>query len=226
MASGVETVQRTSVTTNDSSCGKPLTENDFNKIIEFLDNKDSLDIYQVIAIRSSETFGSQSCYGYWRFQVIFDLIKAIICVVAQIGSMLVLIIYQVDNSEHGFCHKSGDDISQVMAIIYTFVLWAYLFPQYAGVQDAGLYGTDVIEIGCYSYSFVKSSWLYFGKFMNTLVLVAIFCGSCLLMLFSLKPMDVILNALALVFLVEIDNMFVSNYDYTELKKKFENNLKY
>eukprot|EP01084_Bolivina_argentea_P238730 401097_1 len=194
-------------------------------IKEFLDGGDELDIYQLVAFRvktgggcCAKTETGKKYVGYW-----IDIIKAAICIFAQFASIIVLYEYTFDTikeeSGKGWCDGEGKFNSRLMAIAYTLFLSSIFITTYIGNQNAGFYLH--LEYESFDYNFISSEWLYFGRIVNGLLILNSFYLSFLITFFTEDPFDIILNAVALLFIADIDNMVVDSFDYKKTLKWFE-----
>ena len=71
------------------------------------------------------------------------------------------------------------------------------------------------------YRFISSYWLHFGRELNTFIFLACIVLSFFIILFSDNTLDLILNAIALLFIAEIDNEVVDMWDYEKLSHYFK-----
>ena len=68
---------------------------------------------------------------------------------------------------------------------------------------------------------VNSLWLRFGLSINIVVSIIAVYGSFLVVFFSDNSLDMILNSVALFFIVELDNILVQKTDYKKIMKYIE-----
>jgi len=69
--------------------------------------------------------------------------------------------------------------------------------------------------------FISSNWLHLGRIVNLSILLSALILSFFLILFTSNALDMLLNAVALVFIVEIDNMILAPSDYEKTRQWFE-----
>lgn len=204
----------------------------FDDIRDFLGNEEGLDIYQLVAFRIKSGRGcctskrgkdedEEECgsiMGYWM-----DIIKAFICCFAQFSSIIVLYFYTAtmkEESEKSWCdQESTDSSSKLMAISYAFFL-SLVFHLIIQNQKIGFYSS--IDCDGNDHNFISSDWLILGQFINRLLALNVFYLSFLIIFFSTDPLDIILNCVALFFLLDIDNMVIDGDDYKKTLEWFNN----
>eukprot|EP01084_Bolivina_argentea_P156195 272188_1 len=196
-----------------------IAANTIDGIKSFLDDKDELDIYQLVAFRVKTGCHNNKYAGYW-----LDIIKAAICIFTQFVSVIVLYLYTFETvkkeSDKGWCDAEGELKSRLMAIAYTLFLSSILYTTFMKNQNAGFYLH--LEYESYDYSFISSEWLHFGRIFNGLLILNAFYLSFLITFFTEDPLNIVLNAVALLFIAEIDNMVIDRSDYTKTLSWFKN----
>ena len=74
----------------------------------------------------------------------------------------------------------------------------------------------------YSPSFLGSEWLYIGLYSNFFALVTSIYGSFLIIYSAQNATDMVLNSVALYFIMDIDTFMVDHFDYSRIKKWMKN----
>eukprot|EP01084_Bolivina_argentea_P173684 300864_1 len=196
-------------------------------IKDFLEANEGLDIYQMFAFKSA-THQYDGGFKGWLFYLI-DLIRVLLMAFVQIASVVVLYVYAITNekssSTRGWCDGNGETTARIMAISYSYILssvFGVLFFQLETGFYKHLHSLTQGGFSDYGYSFLSTSWLTFGKVINyTVLLNACYLSFCVILM-SEEPLDIILNSMALLFILDLDNMVVSNRDYNDVLEFFEN----
>ena len=69
----------------------------------------------------------------------------------------------------------------------------------------------------YNAPWIDNGWLYFGFVVNTVTAVIAVWGSFFIIFWSVHAIDMVLNSMALFFLVEIDDLLVDGRDYDKIE---------
>lgn len=165
--------------------------------------------------------------GYWM-----DIFKAVICAFTQFSSIVVLYL-EVEDLKAAALEELGKDTwcdstaqwkPKLMAISYSFFLSLIMWLNYTN-QTVGFY--RFVDYREHEHSFISSNWLHLGKLINAVLVLNVFYLSFFVVFFSTDPLDIILNCVALLFLVDIDNMVIDGADYQKTLTWFKNaeNLK-
>ena len=188
-------------------------------IIAFLGSEEGLDIYQLTAFRVMK--GPKPCSEFHYFGYVTDIMKVIVCVSTQIISLIMLGKYIFESRDKDFCSMNDDSIAEkLVAGCYCAFLGTILFSYYLRIVDSPsfyIYTSYEEE----QYSWISSYWLHFGRLLNAFILLACITLSFFIILFADNTLDLILNAIALLFIAEIDNEVVDMLDYEKLCNYFE-----
>ena len=199
-------------------------EERFEGIINFLEGQSGLDVFQILAFRIRSGNGccqNDSCWGYNT-----DKFKCILSVFTQGITQYMLLNETLTNSEDKeWCNiedyesYTANDIGfKVMVTCYSLVLATSLYAQLDAVLDAGFY--LYLDYENKDYKWISSNILHFGRIWNMLTLVLTFAQSFLIIFFSDSVLDIILNSVALLFIVDIDNIMVDSDDYEKIRQWF------
>eukprot|EP00484_Ammonia_sp_Unknown_P000896 CAMPEP_0197021824 /NCGR_PEP_ID=MMETSP1384-20130603/2726_1 /TAXON_ID=29189 /ORGANISM="Ammonia sp." /LENGTH=309 /DNA_ID=CAMNT_0042449735 /DNA_START=23 /DNA_END=952 /DNA_ORIENTATION=+ len=185
---------------------------------------DGLDIFQLLAINTDKKVKT-------RFMTIFDGIKAFLCAATQIFGILLLLVYFVNAGMDvrgsvewsDMCQQRdylGDDEAR-LTLHYNLRILSFLFSSFLAMISID--HLNNVEKGLYhklkyaqSLKWVNSVWLRFGLSVNIVVSIIAVYGSFLVVFFSTNPLDMILNSVALFFIVELDDMLVRKKNYHKI----------
>ena len=177
----------------------------------FLANGEGLDIYQLVAFQRT----CRPEKGYWGMYG-YNIFKALVAMFTQISSVAVLFHYAFDTviieSEREWCDQSGEVGSKLMAISYTTFVSLILWSTVKEGRTSGFYkycnDNDLFDkTGI--YKIVDDEWLTFGQFINNGVFLSAFVLSLMIIFYTTDPLDIILNAVALLFIADIDRMIMT-----------------
>jgi len=172
-----------------------------------LEDEDGWDVYDMAAARAC-VFAAQHRLAHIRLQF-----GALICALIQIV-VPVLLIYR------GSTPPEDDLTWDVYIARLLFCLYAIAFEGKSwGVDN----GDRVSAVVCYLPEF-RSSQLIAGMLINKLSMVIVDVAIVILMLRSYTVFDVTLNALALYFILEVDDDLVDDEDMNSIRKYEEARL--
>jgi len=186
--------------------------------------EDGFDIYQLMAFKSDTKEN-------WKEHVIYalEVLKSVVCALTQcVGIFLVM----HDFVEQGLtnkmmCNPPIYDEGAWMAIYHSQLkLLAFLFSSFLAFFSIDQLKS--VERGMYqrfsrgaNLKLVNLVWLRIGLSVNIFVTIVAVYGSFVTVFFSHSSMDMILNSVALFFLVELDDMLVKADDYATIKHYLE-----
>mmetsp|Transcript_42433 Transcript_42433/g.68197 ORF Transcript_42433/g.68197 Transcript_42433/m.68197 type:complete len:282 (+) Transcript_42433:42-887(+) len=180
---------------------------------------DYLDVYQLCGWMA---YNEESRVKRW-----FQYLKACCCALFQTAGLLVFIYNALREGTKGVCDGDGDWDVKVIAVVSTLYISLTMGGLINRLDSQGLYEWD-------SWSneevpaFVSPFWLFFGLYCNYFALIGAIYGSFLVIYLSESVLDVVLNAVALFFVVELDDLMIDKYDYERIiewfQEEYERNL--
>ena len=204
-------------------------------------SEEGIDIYQLVAFQSEckpegKTINIALCNRSFEIEYniyYYNIFKALVTFFVQIASVFVLLDYALttikQESDKDFCDNSGDAGPKTMAVSYTTFLSLILWSTVQQGRNSGFYrwciGTE--EWDNPIFKIVDYTWLTFGRTLCHGVILSAFSLSFLIIFYTTDPMDIILNAVALLFIADIDNAVVNPNDYEDMYQWFKDskNLK-
>ena len=228
------------VTDDELKSKRKSTQQICERFREDASNNENVDIYQMCAIVSN--IGDDACVKWWYY------FKALVCFTFQ-TTMLGLMVYQFthmngrdeweeDDDTEQFSFASSSTIIPVedtyddkwdthwnkmtrsiafCASLYISVsIWNWMWD----LEHQGLYRIERTFINCPHY--VSHAWITVGLFANFFTLFFSLIGSNLLIYWAESALDVILNCVAIFFLLQIDNEMIGLSDYENIKRWMEN----
>eukprot|EP00486_Rosalina_sp_Unknown_P005150 CAMPEP_0201571114 /NCGR_PEP_ID=MMETSP0190_2-20130828/13720_1 /ASSEMBLY_ACC=CAM_ASM_000263 /TAXON_ID=37353 /ORGANISM="Rosalina sp." /LENGTH=396 /DNA_ID=CAMNT_0047995413 /DNA_START=101 /DNA_END=1291 /DNA_ORIENTATION=+ len=218
----------------DKDAPKPILQKIFEELgssDSFLNSGEGMDIYQLVAFQCECRPGKKIINLPWRYVFEYDiyyynLFKAFITFFVQIASIFVLLDYAwltvKKEADKDFCDHSGDHGPRTMAISYTLFLSLIMWSTVQSGQNSGFYHYCDYETQKKISKIVDYTWLTFGRTLCHAVILSAFGLSFFIIFYTTDPMDIILNAVALLFIADIDNMVVSPSDYDDMYQWFKN----
>ena len=225
MMSATATQQQAPGQPQQSDAGNPHIEQyRIDGIRAFLDDEKGLDIFQLLAFKiktdklyrsTQDRITSSGNKGRKAFGYYTEIIRALISIFTQASTVIVLYYHTfnttISDSDKGFCDGDGEVSTKIMAISYTLFLASICYQLNDTMMNSGFYLYLSYERN--DYNFISSEILHFGRMFNCLILVNIYFINTLIIFYSEDPLDIVLNSLALLFLVDIDNMMIYHKDY-------------
>eukprot|EP01083_Nonionella_stella_P073329 198199_1 len=203
------------------SISKNIKTADDDEQIEFWDHcrncchfGEEFDVYQVLAFES--TLVERDIVTLWQYRL--KCLKGFLCSITQVFGIIV-VLYQLlsdgmDNK--GICNEFDTNTAHMN--ILAFCLSTYL--SYTTVKQLsakkGLY--QYIPLRGYDVTWLDHGWLYYGFVVNTVASICAVWGSFGIIFYSENAIDMVLNSVALFFLVELDDLLVNDEDYEEFEK--------
>jgi len=158
-----------------------------------------------------------------------EVMKAVMCALTQcVGIFVIMHDYvQVGLKSKTLCNPPVYDDGVWLAFYNSQLkLLAFLFSSFLAFFSIDQLLS--VESGMYkrfqrgaNLKLVNVVWLRVGLSVNIFVTIAAVYGSFVTVYFSDNSLDMILNSVALFFLVELDDMLVKNKDYAMIKKYLE-----
>ena len=186
-------------------------EEQIMELKSWVNDQTDLDFYQFIAIRYAT-----------RTVSMLDFYRVIALVCLQEWAVLYVLNQEISelkssNEWHvkGWCDTSGRiDGRQLATVLSVFVSMTF-YNEILNLRTRGLYSWT--EQPC----FVSKYWIALGMLLNCVVVLTAWVSSVLILYLADNPLDMVLNSLALYFIVELDDEFVYFGDYKKLANWIE-----
>eukprot|EP01084_Bolivina_argentea_P251799 422464_1 len=200
----------------------PKTTPDFyrgicDKLIDDCEDNDGLDIYQITAFLRFYSDTDEQCLT-WKY--IFYCFKSLVCASIQTIGMGAFIYNVVINQERELvCSTEAPIELRILATLFSTYISLQMVGQIRVLKNDGLY-----ENIAFSPPFVASEWLYIGLYCNFFSLLGAIYGSFIIIYVADSSLDIVLNSIALYFIMDLDNLMIDHFDYLRvknwMKKKF------
>ena len=219
----------------------------FESLIDQIENKDGLDIYQTLAFRYRDPKSRRMKLKkpFSKFRINLDLMyvssfQRVLYVAIVTFSLQVIgitiILYSVVFADktweywEGQCFYSGEDwkndsnwLYKILAFLWAMVITLSIAIHQHRMRDSGLSKIiDQIPNEMYSIlNCVDIVILHLGLLCNLYTLLVAVLGSYFIIFTSAggaDAMDMVLNAVALFFMIELDDMLVTSNDYKCVEK--------
>eukprot|EP00484_Ammonia_sp_Unknown_P026633 CAMPEP_0197034222 /NCGR_PEP_ID=MMETSP1384-20130603/12398_1 /TAXON_ID=29189 /ORGANISM="Ammonia sp." /LENGTH=433 /DNA_ID=CAMNT_0042464125 /DNA_START=26 /DNA_END=1325 /DNA_ORIENTATION=- len=199
-------------------------------VLKCCDAENGFDLYQLMAFygNSSTRNGCQDWLKY-----LFNVIKVCSCALTQIFGIIIIMIdfvqIGIETRESGledgqtvFCRSPDyDDAWYIILYSSNLKILAFLFSSFLAFFSVdSLMG---VEQGMYkkmkyagNIPWINSAWLRVGFTVNVFVSIIAVYGSMTVILFSDNSLDMVLNSVALFFIVELDDLLVKQSDYERI----------
>lgn len=161
----------------------------------------------------------------WQ-RIIFDMTRFILCIFVQIASIFMLYFTLNSSAQrpyitfcYNYSHKSinGVDIvskppmiSKIMAVAFASFLCVLIISYVINVHS-GFYHR--LQFAKFHFSFISTRTLYFGLFFHFILLVNVSIISVGRVYLTINALDIIFNFMAVLFIVNIDSIVITQRDY-------------
>ena len=156
--------------------------------------------------------------------------KAILCVLIQIPAIWYITYSQVKNGLEGknWCNLDDVDIEDVINKYYAFLISLFLALKFVGLLNTTSYD-GMYE--CYPFTIpqklISPWWIFIGLYVNMFCAIFAVWAGFFVIFFSESVFDLILNSVAMFFILEMDDFLVDDEDYKyiveRMNKLFYNN---
>ena len=102
-----------------------------------------------------------------------------------------------------------------MSWLFCMAMCVLCYHRYVRLSHYGMYRVNAIDLGN-KPDFINPYWLLLGRFVNVTVLLMVLWGALSLIYWSADGTELILHAMAMLFLLDISSLFVTERDYREL----------
>ena len=145
-----------------------------------------------------------------------------------VGIIIIIIeVTQIGLETKNWCNYELDELeNHTLSIFYTsnLKILSFLFSsflayfsidQLSNIEKQGMYyKMHYVE----RLKWINKLWLNIGFSVNLFVAVIAVYGSFLVIFFSDNPLDMVLNSVALFFIVELDNLLITTENYDKIYK--------
>merc|ERR1719334_1557987 len=212
----------------DSASKKQRKVNEYiNHVMECCENGDGFDYYQLMAFHSNTKNNAKD-----RIKYLMCVIKACVCAVTQmLGMVIIMVDFGIEGLEDRgdtFCNYPSFEHFQgmnwleifykfqlkILAFLFATFLSFFCFDRLTGVEQ-GMYRKMKYA---QNVKFLNIIWLRVGFSINVIASILAVYGSFMVVFFSVNSLDMILNSVALFFVVELDDLLVHQTDYKRIGK--------
>jgi len=207
-----------------------------NRVLKCCREKDGFDLYQLMAFESSTKHGIKDNMHYY-----YGILKALLCALTQSLGMIIIMVDYVheglecrDVHSEMAAHEVWDAVCpldvfefsssrfgvifvalqyKIVAFLFSAFLAFYCFDRLVGVE-VGMYRKMKHAA---NLEFVNSYWLKIGLYVNVFASIFAVYGAFIVVFFSDNALDIVLNSVALFFVVELDDLLVKTGDYERIE---------
>ena len=188
------------------------------KITEFkswVNGQNNLDFYQFMAVR----VGTQtvSILDYYRAVALMVLQECAVLYVLHGQGRFLSSTMCHDEITKGWCSGDGRSKPRQLATVLSIFVSFLFYNEMLNLRMRGLYSWKGMEQPC----FVNKFWIALGLLLNVIVTISGWIASLFLVYLSEYPLEMVLNAVALYFVVDLDNEAVYFGDYKKLANWIE-----
>lgn len=185
------------------------------KVIERNSGKlpDQVEMAEAVVDIARDGSGLNAYHIAAFFPTWLNFVRASFTASIQFGLVPLILFYEMNHQDKEMCEESGSDTGKVAGILMmilthnlvkTFdrnlsVSWDVSFCMGAPLPNTG--------------SSLSLAWIPLGVLLNLWALMGASLGGFILVYTSDTPFDMVLNALALEFLTDVDDSLVSDFDY-------------
>jgi len=173
--------------------------------------REHIDIYQMVAYRCQNR-------GHYTFTDYKALCKAVLAMFAQTVGIVVILgedVLREHASDGPFCKKEATWSMKAMSFLFCMAMCVLCYHRYVRLSHYGMYRVNVIDLSN-KPDFVNPYWLLLGRFVNVTVLLMVLWGALSLIYWSADGTELVVHAMAMLFLLDIGSLFVNERDYREL----------
>ena len=179
---------------------------------ECAEDGDHLDIYQITAFRCMTRNNN---LGY--YQIIF---KAILAMFTQIIGMFVVLWQEMNQGwqiKNHWCDSDDPIHFKVMSFLFCITIIVFSYEGFITFRYNGMYRIHHLTFenkpDC-----INPYWISIGRYINTFVMLMVLYGSVFLVYFSEFATDIVLNSVAMFFMLELDDLLVNEQDYKDFRR--------
>ena len=138
------------------------------------------------------------------------------CVLFQTAGLIIFMYNAIRDSDKNVCQGDGDWDVRTIATIATFYISLTMGSMMEGIDTQGLYEFDVSQGTKVIPPFISPRWIIIGVYVNYLSLLGAILGSIIVIYVSESALDVVLNSVALFFVLEMDDLMIDDQDYNRI----------
>merc|ERR1719229_501930 len=157
----------------------------------------------------------------------FNIIKCALCALTQIFGILIIIfeVVKLGLEEKGWCNIPSFTDGSIFWLVVNSnkKILAFLFGSFLAYFSIDSLTT--VDKGMYfkmqhseRVKWVNKVWLRIGFTVNLFVSIIAVFGSFLVIFFTDNSLDMVLNSVALFFIIELDDLLVKNSDYDRIEE--------
>eukprot|EP00483_Globobulimina_turgida_P007274 UN07288 len=173
-----------------------------DQIQEWCSAQENLDVYQMNSFYAGVSNKRAQLLNYYKTAMVFFI---------QTGGAGYLAIRGITKNftaDSSFCKLDDIGLLSWMAMAFSGFISLTLNDQLTEISVQGVY-----RFKKNLPPFFNKFWLSLGIFINIFVLVISWVVSIVIIFISTNPMDMILNSIAIYFIIELDDMMVNRLDY-------------
>jgi len=198
---------------------------------EIGDDRDGLDIFQLCAFRAKyqkhliiNTTDDYNNDLEWQYFGTF--IRAFITGLTQFVAMIAVTYAQMLDGldmKPKFCAGEGDVVNRILVFCFSAYISLILLRSVNSIDEQGLYKIAKLDDWTdIDIRYLDFKWVRGGRLINSFVLLVGIWASWLIIFYSDEAIDIILNSLAVFFIVELDDALVDGTDYDQWDEFLEN----
>eukprot|EP01084_Bolivina_argentea_P148243 259211_1 len=176
-----------------------------------------MDIYQMCSVMHNWKNEDDGCFFVTKF---FYYCKAICCSLFQTVGLAIFMVEIISNNEKEPCAYDGFWPTRVIAIIACAYISLTTTSLLFNLDEQCLYNIDTMTMRD-APPFINMKWIYLGFYVNFFSLFIAIYGSYFVIYISESTFDIVLNSVAIFFVVEIDDLMIDGYDYKRVEKWFD-----
>mmetsp|Transcript_9436 Transcript_9436/g.14457 ORF Transcript_9436/g.14457 Transcript_9436/m.14457 type:complete len:394 (-) Transcript_9436:128-1309(-) len=189
----------------------------FDDLLEWTSSQENLDVYQLQAFYTA----THEVLYYWR-----NIWKMICVQFIQSAGLVILLYYDYvedaleltgdaeQEEGKGACYTKSELNLKLLAFALTSFLSLRLSDQVSSLAEYGMYSWGA-EIK--NPHFINWGWIAYGLTVNYITLISSFVISCLVVYNSETPLDMILNFVALYFIIDLDDEMVNFANFQDIQ---------
>eukprot|EP01084_Bolivina_argentea_P025820 48011_1 len=195
-----------------------------SRVKKCADDAEDIDIYQYLAFKWETWRDTKNEKWYDICRLTHEVLM---CILAQIIGVVVILKQVIEDGVEvkDSCNESA---IQVKLLAFALSSVAGYVAMEVFVHEKGMYTGgigdcrswtaihDLIEVNITPPHWVSLFWLGVGTWVNRIVSIGAVGGSFMVIFFSENAFDMVLNSVALFFLMELDNMLMTQPKYNDM----------
>jgi len=178
---------------------------------ECAQRREYLDIYQMVAFRLHNR-------GHYTFSDYKAIGQAVLAMFTQTIGITVVLgeeILRAHGHDDPVCRKESPWTIKIMSLLFCMAILVLCYHHYIRFSHYGMYRVNAVDYRN-KPDFINPYWIMLGRFVNVTVLLMVLWGAFSLIYYSVDPTEIVLNAMAMFFILELANLFVNDRDYQEM----------